>query len=116
MELPGKIRTLCREGMARAKHRALEEDKSSAYHPVLRNDLDEPLKPGDIVPLEIALCPSATFYHAGEILRLIVASSDIVHGPIFNKDTSVNSGLHVLHIGGDYDSYLLLPVVPAKKA
>lgn len=111
----GQDQDVVSRGYGRAKRRALDYEKSSAYHPVLRNDLDEPLKPGDIVPLEIALCPSATFYRAGETLRLIVASSDTVHGPIFKKDTSDNSGLHVLHIGGEYDAQLLIPVVPAEE-
>lgn len=112
----GQDQDVVSRGYGRAKRRALDNEKSSTYHPVLRNDLDEPLEPGDIVPLEIALCPSATFYHAGETLRLILAAQDIVHGPIFNKETSGNSGLHVLHVGGDYDSHLLLPLMPAKEA
>ena len=63
-------------GYGRAKRRALDHAKSSIYHPVLRNDLDQPLQPGEVVPLEIAFCPSATHFHAGETLRLIIAARD----------------------------------------
>lgn len=61
--------------------------------------------------VDIALSASSTFFAAGEGLRLIVAPRDLVHAPIFHKDTSLNTGRHVLHIGGTYDSHLLVPVV-----
>ena len=44
---------------------------------------------------------------------LIVSARDIVRAPIFKKDTSLNRGRHVLHMGGRFDSHLLLPRIPA---
>ncbi|MEM9784926.1 MAG: CocE/NonD family hydrolase [Pseudomonadota bacterium] len=98
-------------GYGRAARRALNQSASKPHHPVMLNTQDMWLTPGEIVPLEIAFCPSATQYYAGETLRLIVAAQDLVHGPIFAKDTSANWGRHVLHFGADFDSHLLLPVM-----
>jgi len=101
-------------GYGRAARRALDPEMSTPFHPVPMNDTDMWLSPGEIVPLDIAFCPSATLFYAGETLRLIIAGHDLVHGPIFSKDTSSNTGRHVLHLGGEYDAHLLLPVVPRK--
>ena len=107
----GQDQDVVTRGYIRAARRALDADASAPHHPVLRNDTDQWLKPGDIVPLEVAFCPSATLFFAGETLRLIVAGRDLVHGPIFSRDTSTNQGRHVLHFGADFDSHLLLPII-----
>ena len=69
------------------------------------------LKVGEIVPVDIALYPSSTFFESGESLQLIVSSSEIIPSPPYIKDASFNRGTHVLHYGGEYDSYLLVPTV-----
>ena len=79
-------------GYGRAARRALNTAESRPWHPVLSGDKHEPIKPGETVPLEIAFCPSSTFFTKGERLRLIISAKDIVHAPIFKKDTSVNRG------------------------
>jgi predicted acyl esterase len=98
-------------GYLRVSRRELDEERSSDWLPVLRGDTEHKLTNGEIVPVEIALCPSGTFFAAGESLRLIVAPSEVVRAPIFRKDTTLNVGKHVLHFGGQHDSYILLPVV-----
>ncbi len=70
---------------------------------------------GEIVPVEISLYPSSTFFSVGETLQLIVASDDIIPSPPYKKDTSFNHGKHVLHFGGEYDSYLLMPKIRKRK-
>jgi predicted acyl esterase len=71
-----------------------------------------PLAPDQIVPVDVELYPSSTFFAGGESLELIIASSEIIPSPPYRKDVSVNRGIHVIHCGGDYDSHLLVPVVP----
>ncbi len=44
-------------------------------------------------------------------MQLIVASREIIHSPPYFKDASFNRGTHVLHFGGEYDSYLLVPKI-----
>ncbi|MEM9384841.1 MAG: CocE/NonD family hydrolase [Pseudomonadota bacterium] len=105
----GQDQDMITRGYGRAARRELDDAASRPFHPVPLGARDQPLQPGEIVPLEIAFCPSSTFFRQGERLRLIISATDVVHAPIFKKDTSVNQGLHVLHFGGSYDSYLLLP-------
>jgi predicted acyl esterase len=69
------------------------------------------------VPLEIEIWPSGTSFAKGETLRLIVQGDDINRysreiAPVyFRHEASVNRGRHVLHVGGAYDSHLLVPVI-----
>jgi len=50
-------------------------------------------------------------------LRLIIQGDDINRysreiAPVyFRHEASVNKGRHVLHVGGSYDSHLLVPVI-----
>ena len=105
----GQDNDMVTRGYGRAARRSLDTEASTPWHPVLLGDRHEPLAPGQIVPLEIALCPSSTFFERGEALTLIVSAVDLVHAPIFKKDTSTNRGHAVLHVGGPYDSHLLVP-------
>lgn len=77
-----------------------------------RSDSVKKLAPYDIIPAVIALCPASTFFAAGEGLRLIVSPVKIVPAPIFGKDTSLNTGRHVLHFGGQFDAHLQVPIIP----
>ena len=65
-----------------------------------------------MVPLEIAINPSSTFFAAGEGIRLIVSPNEIVPSPPYVKSNAGNRGVHVIHAGGEFDSQLLLPVIP----
>jgi predicted acyl esterase len=98
-------------GCARAARRELDTEASTEWLPVWSGKSHQPLKPGEIVPLEIALEPSCTFFEAGESIELIVSADEIVRIPPFRKDVSLNRGVHVFHAGGAYDSHLLIPVI-----
>ena len=98
-------------GYLRVSQRALDESRSTEWLPVLQGNRTEKLHPGEIVPIDVALCPIATFFAAGESLCLIVSAKDRFHAPVFGKDTNDNDGLHVLHFGGGRDAHLLIPVV-----
>ncbi|MEM1266912.1 MAG: CocE/NonD family hydrolase [Pseudomonadota bacterium] len=110
----GQDQDMISRGYGRAVRRELDAAVSTPWQPVPLCARDEPLVPGEAVPLEIAFCPSGTFFEAGERLALIVSARDIVHAPIFKKDTSVNRGRHVLHFGGRYDTHLLVPRIPRR--
>ena len=77
------------------------------------------IKPGEIVPLDIEIWPSGTHFAAGETLRLIVQGTDLNRYakdkvPVyFRHEASVNKGRHVVHTGGEHESYLLVPVIPS---
>jgi len=107
----GLTEDMVTRGYMRISRREFDKARSTEWLPVARGDSIRKLAPGEIVPVEIALCPSSTFFAAGEGLRLIISPTEVVHAPIFGKDTSLNSGWHVVHFGGEYDSHLLIPVI-----
>lgn len=99
-------------GMLRASKRAVDPERSTPcepYHPY--NSLSY-LEPGEIVELEIGLWPTAMRFHKGEQLRMTISGYDFLgYHPIYMDSINENRGRHILHTGGQYDSYLLLPFI-----
>jgi predicted acyl esterase len=66
--------------------------------------------------VEIEIWPSSTRFLAGEKLRLVVQGTDIHKYPEETASerhvSARNKGQHVIHTGGRYDSYLLVPAIP----
>ncbi len=107
----GSTEDMVTRGYGRVSRRELDPVESTEWHPVQRGAREQKLKAGEIVPVDIALYPSSTFFAAGETLQLIVAPREIIPSPPYIKDASFNRGTHVLHFGGEYDSHLLVPKV-----
>ncbi|KZL85929.1 family hydrolase [Colletotrichum incanum] len=107
-------------GWLRASRRELDEAQSTPWRPVHlhRRDLD-PLKPGDVVCVEIEIQPTSCRFRAGDKLNLVISGHDYGQYPpgvpIARHSDTVNKGRHVIHFGNKYDSHLLLPVIPAVK-
>ncbi len=99
-------------GLIKVSRRELDSEESTDWLPVLKHTSEKKLKPGEIVAVEIEMCPSSTFFATGETLQLIIASHDIVASAPFIKSLKGNFGRHVLHGGGKYDSFLQVPVIP----
>jgi putative CocE/NonD family hydrolase len=99
-------------GWLRVSHRELDEKTSTFYQPVYKHERILTLKPKEIVPVEIEIWPTSILFKEGERLRLIISGKDILSYPGFAHPETVNRGLHLIHLGGRYDSYLLVPVVP----
>ena len=102
-------------GWLRASHRELDQQRSTPWQPRLRHERQVPLVPGRPEPVEIEIWPSSTLFEAGESLRLVIQGRDLHRyeiGPAQAHEQSVNQGRHSIHAGGDFDSYLLLPVIP----
>ena len=103
-------------GWIRASHRELDEDRSTPWQPVLAHRRELKLAGGQAVPLDIEILPSGTHFGPGETLRLVIQGKDIYRQPrplvqAFHDD-SVNRGPHMIHTGGRFDSYLLIPRAP----
>lgn len=60
-------------GWQKASLRELDERLSTPWEPVPTFLRPQPLTPGEVVSVDIALGPSATLFRAGESLRLVVA-------------------------------------------
>ena len=101
-------------GWLRVSERALDEDRSTPAQPWLSHADPQPITPDEIVPVEVEILPSGTLFRAGESLQVVVQGQDLFEHPSLAHDHSddVNRGTHSIHTGGEYDSHLLVPVIP----
>lgn len=124
------------QGWLRASHRGLDPVLSRPERPVHRHDRVEPLTPGEVVALEIEIWPTSIVVPAGYRLEFQVRGRDYVYsgpvdpqrnarhrypskgcGPFRHDDPDDRShpdlnGVITLHTGGQFDSSVLLPVIP----
>ena len=106
-------------GWLRVSHRELDAERSRPFQPVHSHLRELPVKPGEILPVEIEIWPSSTLFRAGEQIRLVVMGRDpfpATEDPgamITRHPETRNAGRHVIHTGGRFDSHVLLPVIPA---
>ena len=103
-------------GWLRASLRALDPKRSTPYEPVHAFTSPDPLRPGDVVPVDIALGPSATVFRGGERLRLVVAGRWLwprnpLTGQFPGAYQSLSRGTVTVHWGPDRDARLLIPVI-----
>lgn len=104
-------------GYLRVSHRALDEKLATDFQPVAGHQSEQKLSPGEIVPVDIEIWPHSRFWHKGESIRVEIEGryirtewyEDAKMG--FEPD---NGGIHVIHTGGKYDSYLQIPTIPPK--
>jgi predicted acyl esterase len=108
----GYAKTPVALGWLRVSQRELDPDRSTALQPYLKHERSLKLKRGEIVPVEIEILPSSTLFRAGETLEVAIQGRDhFKHHALAHKNTA-NKGTHIIHMGGDYDSHLLVPVIP----
>ncbi len=95
-------------GWLRVSHRELDEQKSKPYQPYHTHAREQKLTPGEVVPVDIEIWPTSILFEKGEKLRVIVQGSDIYNYPseghTCGHTDTVNTGDHVIHTGGRYDS------------
>ena len=100
------------KGWLKASHR-LDAERSEPWRPVHPHDVPEPLPPGEIVPVDIELLPSATLFRAGEVLRLDVQGRwffprNPLRGQFPAAYEPSPPATAVLHCGGPHDAHLLV--------
>jgi predicted acyl esterase len=102
-------------GQLRVSQRELDEKLSTPWQPVPKAQGEKKLKPGEIVPVEIAILPSSTLFRKGENLRLYVQGHcPVADHPLLYYDWLINKGEHIIYTGGKYDSYLQVPIIPPR--
>ena len=111
----GNKRDMVTRGYCKVSRRELDTDESTEWHPVQKGTSELKLKAGEVVPVDIELYPSSTFFFVGETLQLIIASDEIIPSPPYKRSVDCNQGKHVLHFGENFDSYLLVPKIPSKE-
>jgi hypothetical protein len=94
--------------------RELDPAKSTEEQPVQTFKHPQKLAPGEIVPVEIGLWPTSLRFHPGEQMEVAISGmpyemhlSD-VPGKVL---PTLNKGDHIIHTGGQYDTYLYIPFV-----
>jgi len=102
-------------GRLRVSLRGLDEKKSTDFNPVHTYAKSNKIKPGEILPVDIEIWPISRIWHKGEQLRVEIS------GHYFREDWMepfdyeyINEGKHIIHTGGEYDSFLQVPYIPPK--
>jgi hypothetical protein len=108
-------------GWQKASMRELDPEVSTVAEPVHTYREREPLLPGEVVPVDIALGPSATLFRAGESLRLVVAGRWLwPRNPLTGQFPAHYrrrpTGKCTLHWGPDQPAHLLVPQIPTPQA
>ena len=125
------------QGWLRASHRKLDPKLSTPWRPYHAHDRKEPLRSGEIVPLDIELWPTSIVVPAGYRLALTVRGRDYEYakstgarlsnfrnelrgcGPFLHDDPrdrprAVFGGRTTLHTGPQHPAYVMLPVIPQR--
>lgn len=104
-------------GLLRASHAAslLPKSHPDAY-PAYSHRRREAVAEGSVVGLEIPIWPVGMVFEKGEGMLLRVAGRElglpevlVPHAP--PPRWGANEGVHVVHTGGEYGSFLMLPVI-----
>jgi len=126
------------QGWLRASHRKLDPRLSTEYRPYHTHDEVQPLKPGEPVQLDVEIWPTSIVVPAGHRVALSVRGKDYEWqhstgarlsnfknelrgcGPFLHDDprdrpAEVFGGENTLHTGPGRESYLLIPVIPARR-
>jgi predicted acyl esterase len=123
------------QGWLRASHRKLDPKRSLAYRPFHTHDEKQPLKPGEVVELDVEVWPTCIVVPKGWRIALTIRGKDYDHGgesasltnmknpmrgcgPFIHDDPAdrppaVFGGDVTLHFGAKRQAHLLLPVIPA---
>lgn len=106
-------------GWLKASLRKLDPARSTLWRPVHTYDEFQPLKSGEVVPVDIALLQSATHFRKGEQVRLDVQGRWFsTRNPLFGQFPAAYEegpqGSCLLHCGGEHNARLRIPVVPPR--
>jgi predicted acyl esterase len=97
-------------GILRASQRAIDTSKSMHPNwPFYPNDKQEKFSPGTVVCLEIGIWGMGVQYEAGESLQLRVSGHYQGFSNFGTHEHVQNKGRHWVHVGGEYNSHLVLP-------
>jgi predicted acyl esterase len=125
------------QGWLRASQRKLDAKLSTPYLPYHTHDEPQPLKPGEMVTLDIELWPTSIVVPAGYRVALTVRGRDYEWakstgaklsnfknelrgcGPFLHDDprdrpAAVYGGRNTLHFGPGCEAWVQMPIIPAR--
>jgi predicted acyl esterase len=101
------------KGWLRVSHRELDAALSLPYRPYHKHQRRLFLKPGEIVKVDVEIWPTSMVFEKGHRIRLDIQPRDGVGSQGYlHYHADYNTGTNTIHSGGEYESYLLLPVIP----
>jgi uncharacterized protein len=126
------------QGWLRASHRQLDKKLSKPFRPYHSHGKKQPLKPGEVVAVDVEIWPTSIVVPTGYRIALTVRGKDYVYpggsggrlsnfkneltgcGPFLHDDQrdrppEVFAGVTGLHFGAAARPYLLLPIISAKQ-
>jgi uncharacterized protein len=126
------------QGWLRASHRQLDKKISTPYRPYLAHSKKQPLRPGEVITLDMEIWPTSIVVPKGYRIGLTVRGKDYVYpggsggrlsnfkneltgcGPFLHdnprdRPPEIFGGVTGLHFGGVARPYLLLPIIPSKR-
>ena len=106
----GYERDAVAKGWLRVSLRELDESRCTALRPWHTYDRIQKVRPGEIVPAEIEIWPSATLFEIGTTLQLTIQGHDAAKYPMLGHRKLLNRGRHTILTGGPYDSCLTIPL------
>jgi hypothetical protein len=102
------------KGWLRVSHRELDPKKTLPYRPYHKHTSRQFLQPGEVVQVQVEIWPTSMVFKKGHQLRLDVQPRDGVGSASYmHYHADYNSGSNTIYSGGDRQSYLLLPIIPA---
>jgi uncharacterized protein len=103
------------KGWLRVSHRELDPELSLPYRPYHKHRRRQFLKPGEIVKVDVEIWPTSMVFRKGHRIRLDIQPRDGVGSQSYmHYHADYNVGTNTIYAGGERESYLLLPVIPAK--
>ena len=103
------------KGWLRVSHRELDEELSLPYRPYHKHTRRLWLAPGEIVQVQVEIWPTSMVFRKGHRIQLDIQPRDGAGSQSYmHYHADYNTGTNTIHAGGDRESYLLLPVIPAK--
>ena len=126
------------QGWLRASQRKLDLKRSLPHRPFHAHDENEPLEPGRVYELDIEIWPTCIVVPPGYRIALSVRGRDyeyegdaatlsnmknpmrgcgpFVHDDPIDRPSALFAGKVTLHFGAGMSAYLLLPMIPARRA
>tara|TARA_B100001250_G_scaffold165213_1_gene142236 strand:- start:22472 stop:24151 length:1680 start_codon:yes stop_codon:yes gene_type:complete len=96
-------------GILQVSHRKLDPDLSTHYRPYHAHDEEQKLIPGEVVPIEVEIVATSMVFQKGQRIRLDINAHDGDH-----YFAAYNLENNSIYIGGEYPSYVQLPIIPSK--
>lgn len=104
------------KGWLRVSHRELDPDLTLPYRPYHKHTRRLYLKPGEILQVQVEIWPTSMVFKKGNRIRLDVQPRDGAGSAGYlHYHADYNTGSNTIYAGGERESFLLLPVIPAKQ-